>query len=273
MPPAQTSFKITGGKATIKRNVQTVSLVKVKDKSQGKAYRTALKVKQMMNRMLETKFVAPSSLLNVNFNSGIGGPSEFYSIIPPIRRGTGSWQLLENQLNPISIKTTFTFCLSNVSRTQNLICTLYILKHKRFNSYPALVAGSDARILKNGQSTETSNYNGFIIDGDLPINNNTFTLLKKYTFRLISNVGLSNNDVQPGNAPNVDFNTVKKLSYVYKRKAPLKYKPDGALTDIYPENDAPFWCFGYAKVDGSAPDALNQNVSVSTTSQMSYKDA
>lgn len=249
------------------------------DKNQNKsklsnkaAYEVQKIVKRAINTQLENKFVTGGGLINVAFNLGIGGPSEFYSIIPPIGRGNGSWQLLDNELKPLNINTRFTVCLSNVSRSQNLIVTLFILKHKRFRSFPALVAGSDARILKTGASSETQQYNGFISDADLPINTNTFTLLKKYRFSLVSNVGLSNGDVTNGNAPNM-LSCVKHIVYNYKRKAALKYKPDGSLSAIYPENDAPFWCIGYSKVDGSAPDAVQQNITVTTQCSMSYQDA
>jgi len=230
-------------------------------------------VMKLINSKLETKFVTGGGLINVPFNSGISGPSEFYSIIPPIVRGPGSWQLLDNQLSPLRINTKFTICLSNVSRTQNLMVNLFIFKHKKFNAFPNLLTGSDARILKTGQSTETQNYNGFISDAQLPINTNTFTLLKKYSFKLISNVGLSNGDTTNGNAPNMDRHSVKQISYTYKRKAILKYKADQTASPIYPENDAPFWCIGYSKTDGSAPDALQQNITVTTQCSMTYKDA
>jgi len=236
-------------------------------------------VMKLVRSQLETKFVTGGSLVNVDFNSGISGPSEFYSIIPPITRAiagaapTGSWQLAENALSPIRIQTQFTIGLSNVSRSQNLMVDLFILKHKRFKSFPSLATSADARILKTGAATQTQQYNGFITDSGLPINTNTFTVLKRYKFKLISNVGLSNGDTTNGNAPNMDVHNVKRITYNYYRKAPLKYKADGATTPIYPENDAPFWCIGYSKVDGSAPDSLQQNITVNTMCSMTFKDA
>lgn len=236
-------------------------------------------VMKLVNSQLETKFLNSGGLSAINFNSSIGSPVEFYSIIPPITRAsagtvTGSWQLAENALSPLRISTHFTVCLANVGRTQNLMCHLFIMKHKRIKSFPALnVAGVDARFLKSGQSSETQLYNGFIQDAMQPINTSTFTLLKKYSFPLISNVGLANGDTNIGNAPNTENKSVKKLIYNYYRKAPLKYKMDQSTAPIYPENDAPFWCFGYSKVDGSAPDALVQNVTITTSNQMTFKDA
>jgi len=71
----------------------------------------------------------------------------------------------------------------------------------------------------------------------------------------------------------MDMHSFKKITYNYYRKAPLKYEADGTTTPVYPNNDAPFWCFGYAKVDGTGPDVVTQNVTVTTQCSMTYKDA
>jgi len=270
MPPRK-STKRTAPKPKRKTTVKTTRVVTYNASNTKAKMRAA--VMKLIRGQLESKYVTGGSLSGINFNSGITGPSEFYSIIPPIVRGNGSWQLLDNQLTPTRIQTQFTFALSNVSRTQNLMCHLFILKHKRIKSYPLLATNADARILKTGSSSETQQYNGFIQDAGQPINTNTFTLLRKYSFQLMSNVGLSNGDLTNGNAPNSDKHSIKRITYNYYRKAPLKYKADGATGAIYPENDAPFWCFGYSKTDGSAPDALIQNVTITTQCSMTYKDA
>lgn len=225
---------------------------------------------------LETKFVTGGGISNISFNSGVTSSTlEFYSLIPPIVRGNGSWQLLDNSLVPLAITTTWHIGLANVARSQNLVVDLYLLENRNIKTFPSL-AGSSVRFLKTGQNTETQNYNGFIQDSSQPIETNTFKLLKHYKFQLSSNVGLANSDTTSGNAPNLPGGlSYKRISYTYKNTARNKliYTPDGATGNIYPNNTAPFWCLGYSKVDGSAPDVTQQNVLVTTTCRMFYKDA
>jgi len=131
-------------------------------------------------------------------------------------------------------------------------------------------------ILRTGTAGLTSEYGGRIVDENLPINTDEFTLLKKFTFNLMSNVGLPNGDTTTGNSPNM-VPSYKTLSYTYKVKSPLKYTPPTPSTatpaGVYPNGHAPFWVFGYAHTDGSAPDVLNRDVVISSLSQITYKDA
>ena len=208
------------------------------------------------------------------FNSAITSSAlEFFSLIPPITRGNGSWQMQENSLQPLRITTTWHIGLTNVSRSQNLVVDLYLLQNKNIKFFPSL-SGSTVKILKTGQSTETQAYNGQIQDAAQPVQTNDFTLLKHYRFHLCSNVGFSNGDTTNGNAANLGGSmSYKRITYTYKHKSPLKYTPDGATGPIYPNNAAPFWCLGYSKVDGTAPDIVNQNVTVTSSTMMTYKDA
>jgi len=230
-------------------------------------------VNRTLNSKLETKFVSADNLSNINFNSGISSSSvEFYSLIPSITRGTGSWQMMDNSITPLTIKTTWHIGLSALARTQNLVVDLYLLQNKNVKTYPSL-AGTSVAFLKQGQSGEVQNYNGYIQDGNQPINTALFTLLKHYRVHLASNVGLSNADTTSGNAPNIGGSmSYRRITYIYKHKSPLKYTPGGS-GPLYPNNTAPFWCLGYSKVDGSTPDSANQNITVTTNCQMFYKDA
>jgi len=148
------------------------------------------------------------------------------------------------------------------------------MENKNIKTYPAL-AGSSVRFLKTGQSTETQNYNGLIQDSSLPVDTNSFKVLKHYKFHLTANVGLPNGDSTTGNSPNVSGQSYKRITYTYKNTArnKLLYTADGTTGPVYPNNTAPFWCLGYSKVDGTAPDITQQNVTVTSTCQMFYKDA
>lgn len=229
--------------------------------------------KSQAMKLLETKYVTYRDL-GTSFNSAIdGGFSEMYSLIPRCVQGTGTWQRVEDSVQPISIKTNWHIALGPVSRSSNIRCVLYCLQHKSIKFFPDLQAKYPAtgpNMLKTGTSALTQIYSGRIVDEDLLVNNDEFTLLKKFTFNLIANVGVPNGDTTAGNSPNTTP-SFKNLSYTYKLKSPLKYTPGGA-TDL-PNGHAPFWVFGYSHTDGTAPDVLNRDVLVSHMNQMIYKDA
>jgi len=222
--------------------------------------------------LLETKFVTQRENA-VTFNSIIDtGGAEMYSLIPKCAQGVGTWERVEDSVQPLSIRTNWHIALGPNVRSSNIRCVLYCLQHKSLKYFPDLQAGyaTGPNILKTGTVGLTSEYGGRIVDENLPINNDEFTLLKKFTFNLIANVGVPNGDTTAGNSPNA-IPSFKNLSYSYKLKSQLKYTPGGGTT--LPNGHAPFWVFGYSHTDGTAPDILNRDVLVSYITQMTYKDA
>lgn len=225
---------------------------------------------------LETKYVTGGSVNGIGFNSAIGSNVEFYPLIPPVNPGTGDWERMGDQLLPLSITTDFFICLTNVNRSQNLLVNLYLLESKTFKNFDSLKFSSNnnAQLLKSGGSSRVQTYNGLIADAGLPINTESFKLLKHYQFQLASNVGLSNGDTTAGHTPNLPSPmSFKRIRYNYKPSSPAKLKYEPASGSPWPSNAAPFWALGYAKVDGSSPDVGNQNVTVTTQCGMTYKDA
>ena len=266
MPVVGKKFYITGSKklaqaqAAEAAKAKLVPLIKQVSKSQAM-------------KLLETKFVSMRDN-NVTFNSAIdGGFAEMYSLIPKCVQGAGTYQRIEDSVQPMSITTNWHIALGTSVRTSNIRCVLYCLQHKSIKFFPDLANAYPAtgpNILKTGTVALTSNYGGRIVDENLPINTDEFTLLKKFTFNLIANVGTPNGDATTGNSPNA-VPSFKNLSYTYKLKSPLKYTPDG-VTDL-PNGHAPFWVFGYSHTDGSAPDVTFRDVCVSYITKMTYKDA
>ena len=223
-------------------------------------------------RLLETKFVT-SRDNNVTFNSAInGGFAEMYSLIPRCDEGaaTNTYERVGESIKPLSITTNWHIALGTSVRTSNIRCVLYCLQAKNIKYYPDLsVYTTGPNMLRTGTSALTSEYGGRVVDENLPINTSEFTLLKKFTFNLMANVGTPNGDATTGNSPNT-LPSFKNLSYTYKAKT-LKYKPAGATS--FPDGHAPFWVFGYSHTDGSAPDVTFRDVCVSYITKMTYKDA
>jgi len=248
-------FKVIAEK---KPRANLVKLVKQVSKSQAM-------------RLLETKFVTQRDNA-VTFNSAIdGGYNEMYTLIPKCSQGVGTWQRVEDSIQPVSIRTNWHIALGPNVRSSNIRCVLYCLQHKSLKYFPDLsVYTSGPPMLKTGTVGLVSEYGGRVVDENLPINTDEFTLLKKFTFNLMANVGAPNGDTTAGNSPNT-IPSFKNLSYTYKCKSPLKYTPGG--TTDFPNGHAPFWVFGYSHTDGTAPDIANRDVLISYINQMSYKDA
>ena len=227
--------------------------------------------------LLETKFVCDRN--DANFNSKIStGFTEMYSLIPKVAEGLENWQRENDDLQPTNIRTNWHIALGTANRSMNIRVVLYCLQHKSIKHYPDLAAVTSLKFLKTGNGSGTppgiQEFNGFIGDEDLPINKEEYTLLKKFTFNLMSNVGAPNGDTTDGNSPNT-LPSYKNLSYTYPCKRQLRYTPDGpgAGAAVYPNGHAPFWVLGYSHTDGTPADTLFQDVRVTSITQMTYKDA
>jgi len=234
---------------------------------------------KVVNKELETKFVVASQD-GVNFNSKIVSSGEFYSLIPALAvapAGTipADYQRVGNNVTPVSCKTTFTVSLYPRVQSVDIIVVLYCLKRKQNKNFTQLVASvtGQPQILRTGAVGDTSAYLGQVTQGHLPINTDEYTLLNKKVIRLAKNVGLPNIDATTGNSPNISGMGSKTFTIVTKLPKTLAYQPS-AVTASYPENDAPFWCLGYAHADGtSGGDDAYTDVNVSYNTMMFYKDA
>jgi len=217
----------------------------------------------------ETKFVLEAGGA-VQFNSPInGGFAEMYNLIPPVAAGDGTFERLDDCLQPLNIRTNWYIALTNAVRSMNIRCVLYCLQDKRVRYYPDLATTTNGpAFLKSGVSDIPTIYNGNIGSEDLPVNLKEYTLLKCFKFNLIGNVGNPNGDTNAGNSPNA-MPSYKNLSYTYPIKSQLKYSENA----LFPNGHAPFWVFGYSHTDGTVPDIINQDVSISYVTQMTYKDA
>jgi len=230
---------------------------------------------------LETKFVSVTS--TNAFNAPINlGYQEMYSLIPavglpPSGQAAPDHQRANNDITPISCRTHWTVALTPTARSMNIIAVLYCLQSKtvrNYKNFPDIypVSGGGPRFLKSGNAFQLQGFDGLIASIDLPVNIENFTLLHKKTFHLCGNVGLPNDDTTAGNAPNVSQRSgMQRHTYTYKCPKQFRYTP--TLTDVYPDGHAPFWVMGYCHVDGTAVDNANQDITVTATTQMTFKDA
>lgn len=245
------------------------------EKSLATTQSVASYVKRIVNGQLEKKFVS-NAVQAANFNSSIAVIGDMKSLVPQVTSGTGSWQRLDQRITPLRLTTTWHFSFSDtINRSMNIIITLYCFHKKNVKYVPDMiqdVTTNGIQLLSAGNSGIVQPYNGYVTEGDLPINKDSYQLIKKYTFQLTNNVGLPNGDLTPGNAPNVSLAAShKKISLTVKTPKQLTYKPTTGI--VYPDGFAPFWAVGYAHVGGAAPDAFNTDLNVSWNTRMVYTDA
>ena len=237
---------------------------------------------------METKFVKSVDPVpqSVFFNSAIvGGTGECYSLIPAVTQGTGDWQRVNNDLTPTSIKTVWHVGLTPTTRSTDIMAVIYCLQAKDTKYFPSLNNSTGFGAggitgpyhLKSGTSIETTQFLGTSTYSDLPIAIENFTLLKKFTVRLSKNVGYANDDNVTSTytypVPN-NGHSYKRLEYSYPCKSQLRYTPGVSHPGgDFPNSHAPFWVAGYYHVDGSATDVINQDLVISWTTSMTYKDA
>lgn len=236
---------------------------------------TVALVKRIVNGTLEKKFVS-NAQFGQGFNSGISVLGDMKALIPQVQAGTGSWQRLDQRITPLRLTTTWHFAFADtITRSMNVMVSLYCFHKKNVKYVPDMagdVTANGIQLLASGNSGIVQPYNGYITEGDLPLNRDSYTLIKKYTFQLTNNVGVPNGDTTPGNAPNVGLaESHKRISLTVKTPKQLTYKPAGTV--VYPDGFAPFWAVGYAHVGGSAPDAFNTDILVSWNTMMTYTDA
>lgn len=229
---------------------------------------------KVANSGLETKFVS-NEFNAIPFNSAITSGTEAYSCYPKLGPGTGQWQRIGLDVSPMRVENNWVVSINSVVRSVNVMVDLFILIDKNNRYYPQIPAAGVPNFLRSGNASGSGgcqSFNGFNTDSFKMINKERYTLLKHFRFQLCENVGQANGDITAGNAPNVALQSAKTLKYVVDTPKQLRYKPDSTIED-YPNGHAPFWVLGYSKVDGTAPDVVNQSITVSHSTTMIYKDA
>lgn len=232
-------------------------------------------VKRIVTGQLEKKFVS-SATNSANFNSGISVIGDLKALIPQVTSGTGSWQRLDQRITPVRLTNTWHFAFNDgITRSMNILVTLYCFTKKNIKYVPDMLADvttNGIQLLQSGNSGVVQPFNGYITEGDLPFNRDSYNLIKKYQFHLCNNVGFPNGDTTAGNAPNVSLAAShKKITLRLKTPKQLTYKPASGI--LYPDGYAPFWAVGYAHVGGQPPDAINTDLNVSWNTEMTYTDA
>jgi len=237
-------------------------------------------IKQVIAREDETKFRSELLLNGVTFNSQIAGASDIIRLLPKLVQGqpsTGSG-IFERQGRKISVRS-FTvhadFCLTDVARSSAVVVCWWILSHKEIKQQNGLSAINLGGLLMTGDDNNVQNFNGFVQDAMLPINNTKFSVLKSGKFQLAKNTGTIQDDTTAGNQPLAGQAIRHSLSVRMKCPKVWTYEQDenSPRTVYYPSGYAPFMLIGYYHQNHTAPDTANQDVTCTLRSNLYYDDA
>jgi len=274
--PQNAAWK-AGRKAGKKAGIKVQRAKRSKNRMSVSSKALVSSVRSILNGELETKYACDNRV--VGFNSAIGSWAEAYPILPPIApNATGAGQTfarIGTQITPISSKLTITVAPTAVNRTMSMQVDIYVCTRKQNKFFPTLASlpGALQLFMTGTTGAQTQAYDGALVSTYLRQNRNEFTILKHKRVVLLANVGIPNADTTAGNAPNVATNAAAHRM-VFKLKAPKTLKYDETSgTATYPNNWAPFFVLGYSKLDGSAPDVVNQNVLATWSSSLTFKDA
>jgi len=238
---------------------------------------TVALVKQVIAREQETKYVSFLSG-NGDFNSTISA-ADIIDCLPPLLQDSGQGNAYERLGIKVSPRSLTVKCHVSigpaVTRSSAVTVYWYLLTAKSSKNLTQLPSNvSMSRLLRAGNSNQYVSFDGTPYAAMLPVNTSDFTVLKRGSFNLQKNTGVVQDSTAGGNQPLVGP-VSKTWSMKLDPPAKLIYEADNASprTVYFPNNYAPFLVFGYVHQDQSVPDLVNQDIRVTTASELWYDDA
>jgi len=236
---------------------------------------TAL-IKSVLNRQLETKYVAAKSTSDLDILGKIDPVSDYYLMLAPVNMQTtvASSNVREGDIiKPISANISGHIWYDNRDTAPGSIVfvKLFFCQSKGIKGVGDLGGNLPQGLLESGAADPVPwTAAGQSLQAFYPVCKENYTLLKTKTFKLVKNGG-----VPIGNAPGHMTNIGKdRYPFSYSWKPPtLKFQGDG---DNFPSNHAPFF-FAVAYSPGynyvTDPSLGVGTVKMNWQTSMSFKDA
>lgn len=244
-------------------------------KPAAKAVRSIAKA--VVRRETEDKFV--SSEGSVLFNNTISSSSECYPVIPQITVGTGDYQRIGDKVRGkylyvkgyLQLDQNFLSLSSGSAYIPPFTGRVMILSQKNIKVGGDVSSRADvAHLLKDNVATGTARpYNAGILDNLAPINKDLFNVHmdRKIKFSWINRGDLS---VSGDTGFGVGQERTKYFSCRIKLPATMTFD-DGNIN--WPNNCAPFLCFGAVCDDGTSPYSVSTPFRVGWLSTAYFEDA
>lgn len=224
---------------------------------------------------METKY-SFAALNSTSFNSAITATTEWYNCLPDVKSGLAPYQRVGNRIQPTSLRMSWAIGFNpEVTRSCDNYVVLYVFKLRSAKSFDSMVVQGDPSIFLDQGSGGLTGFSGYTQQLITPINKERYILVHKKIIHLQKGIGLLNNNGQPatdwyngnGNKSAALVNlTVKVPRLVYDEDTPGNFP-------VQPNNFGLAWAIGYAHTDMAVPDNIYQDIQVTQTSQLYYKDA
>jgi len=187
-------------------------------------------IKQVLNRQLETKYVASDvSSGGAVLKNRITPSLDYLTILPPVNFQSAGTPAASNlregdQIEPIRATVRGHIWFNpdeNQTSSKILFVKMFVVQSKTIKS-PAFAGNLDSGLLENG----TGNPVSWVSSSEdfqtfYPVCKQNYTLLKTRTFKFVKNVGECIADVSVGNSPNIGQD---RRTFSYSWKPPtLKY--------------------------------------------------
>jgi len=277
--PIHYATKMTKGGKTYRLKPNTVPVNTVVKKAVRKAKNSAFakKVLKVVKRTEETKYVAENILTPAVAVPGAQTtPANFARILPRLGQGTGDFQRIGDQINPIRACSYWTIYPAETTlNLYDITLNLAIVRVKGAGTDVAVAAvpGADFLRVGDGTTVDPNNPNQesmLTLINRYPINTERYTVLKHFRRRFCKGpnsingpVGAATNNNPPTAGPAAPLHVFK---FSWKPPA-LKYDNGAA---VLPTNHYPTYLIWATANDASA---YVGNVKFAVRTEMYFKDA
>ena len=239
----------------------------------------AKKVLSIVRGSEETKYQQEAIEVDVRHNSIVTGPNDWYRCLPKIVVGTNAAQRIGDVIKPVraNLHVELRFDTTE-AHTRDIYAVFYLITSKRQKAYANENANGQLStegdsFLRAGDDAVTY-FDGSWLGSTLPVELDSFTLLKKKVIHMWRASGESNKDGVTGTVTGEGMycNAGKnQVHFTVPIKVPtLKYSPGFPKL---PNNFMPLYGIGYYYADGTPADTLDNGLLyVSTSCELWYKD-
>jgi len=230
----------------------------------------AKKVQSIIHKDVETKS-AFTSTTAIAFNSGINSAGDVQIIVPDVQNSTYDNGRIGDQTRGMKLRIKG-ILTSNLTYNTNSQCRLgvrvFIVQPKMYSNYDAINAYATtwmASLLKKGLSTV--GFTGVINDLQADVNKDAITVYYDKVFYintpyLVTSVGDAST-----------YNTVRFINKTLNLRNKLLRYDSAFNSGKTPTNWNPVLLVGYVHLDGSGPDTVSAQVSMTTDCYLDYEDA